>query len=114
VKLARRAVWPILLAATVMVIMFYAVFPTRTWLDQRSTAEARATELAEIEATNADLLVSIERLQTDEEIERLARADYSLVYPGEEAYAILPQPPEPLRLPATWPLDQMAKSLAQP
>ena len=110
-KLARRAIWPVLLAATILVIMFYAVFPTRTWLEQRSTAEARAEELATIDATNAELLVSIQRLQTDEEIERIARADYSLVYPGEEAYAILPAPPEPLRLPATWPLSEMATHL---
>jgi cell division protein FtsB len=67
--------------------------------------------LAEIDATNAELLVSIERLQTDAEIERIARSKYSLVYPGEEAYAILPAPPEPLRLPATWPLSQMAAHL---
>jgi cell division protein FtsB len=111
VKIARRAVWPVLLVATIVVIMFYAVFPTRTWLDQRATADTRATELAEIDATNAELLVSIERLQTDAEIERIARSEYSLVYPGEEAYAILPAPPEPLRLPATWPLSQMAAHL---
>ena len=110
-KIARRAVWPVLLVATIVVIMFYAVFPTRTWLDQRATAETQAAELAEIDATNAELLVSIERLQTDEEIERIARSEYSLVYPGEEAYAILPAPPEPLRLPATWPLSQMAPHL---
>jgi cell division protein FtsB len=111
VKIARRALWPVLLVATIVVIMFYAVFPTRTWLDQRSTAEARTEQLAEIDATNAELLVSIQRLQTDEEIERLARADYSLVYPGEEAYAILPAPPEPLRLPPVWPLTQIAAHL---
>ena len=31
-------------------------------------------------------------LQTDAEIERIARRDLGLVYPGEEAYAILPRP----------------------
>jgi hypothetical protein len=34
-------------------------------------------------------------LQEDAEIERLAREQYNLVMPGEEAYAMLPAAPPP-------------------
>ena len=49
----------------------------------------------------------IERLQTDEEIERLAREQYNLVFPGEEAYAVLPAPLPELDLPAVWPFGPL-------
>jgi hypothetical protein len=41
---------------------------------------------------NEDLQQRAKRLQTDAEIERLAREQYNLVKPGEEAYAVLPPP----------------------
>ena len=46
-------------------------------------------------------------LGTDAEIERLARENYNLVRPGEEAYAVLPPPPPVPELPDTWPFDRL-------
>ena len=88
----RRAVWPLVVSVALVAVMFLFVFPTRTYLSQRSTlarAEARVTTLA---AQNKQLSDRAALLNTDAEIERLARQDYGLVRPGQEAYAILPAP----------------------
>lgn len=88
-----RVVLPLAGSVVALAVLFVAVFPTRAVLAQRADlADARA-ELAAIEATNAELEARIEDLGTDAEIERIAREEYNLVYPGEEAYALLPAPP---------------------
>ena len=57
---------------------------------------------------NAAYEERIERLQTAEEIERLGREQYNLVFPGEEAYAVLPAPLPELDLPTLWPFGDDA------
>ena len=86
--------------ATVMclVIWTWGVLPARNYMSQRTEVVALTEELAERRAANADLEQEIERLSTDEEVERMAREDFNLVYPGEEAYLILPAPPQSIRL----------------
>jgi hypothetical protein len=89
------------------------LFPTSTFLDQRSdTAEARE-RLAVLRAQNEAFEARIERLESDEEIERLAREQYNLVYPGEEAYAVLPSPLPPLDLPEVWPFGPLIDPAAR-
>jgi cell division protein FtsB len=88
-------------------VLAFAVFPTSTYLDQRAdTAEAEA-RLEVLRAQNAAYQERIERLQTAEEIERLAREQYNLVLPGEEAYAVLPAPLPELDLPTVWPFGPL-------
>jgi hypothetical protein len=88
------------------------LFPTQTFLEQRSdTAEAQQ-RLDVLREQNEAFERRLERLQTDEEIERLAREQYNLAYPGEEAYAVLPAPLPPLELPELWPFGPMTGSIA--
>lgn len=68
-----------------------AVFPVQAWQQQRHERHQLATRLAKLSAENAALRDRAATLQTDAEIERLAR-DYNLVKPGEESYFILPRP----------------------
>ena len=85
-----------MVAAVIAVgVLFVAVFPTRTWLAQRQELVATGRKVAVLRAQNAAMTQRVQRLNTDAEIERLARQDYNLVRPGEEAYAILPSPPAP-------------------
>ena len=49
-------------------------------------------------AENAGSRIGSSALSTDAEIERLARQWYNLVFPGEEAYAVLPPPAAGLEL----------------
>ena len=73
-------------------VLAFAVFPTSTYLDQRADTAEAEERLAVLRAQNDAYEERIERLQTVEEIERLAREQYNLVFPGEEAYAVLPAP----------------------
>jgi cell division protein FtsB len=97
---------PLLLAAfAVATIAALAawVFPTRTWLDQRAALAETSVELEELEAQRAALEQRVAELDSDEHIERIARSEYGLVRPGEEAYAVLPAPEKPVELPDIWP-----------
>jgi cell division protein FtsB len=87
----RRALWP-LLAVVLVGVLFAGVFPTRTFLAQRAAISHAQKQLEVLGQQNADLEQRAKELQTDAEIERLAREQYNLVKPGEEAYAVLPPP----------------------
>lgn len=78
----------------VAVIVGLAVLPARTWMSQRDAMDRTETELHLIEAEVAELDAQLRLLETDAEIERQARENYDLVYPGEESYRILPAPEE--------------------
>ena len=88
-------------------VMAVAVFPTSTFLDQRADTTEVEQRLAVLRAQNAAYEERIERLQTASEIVRLAREQYNLVFPGEEAYAVLPAPLPELDLPALWPFGEL-------
>jgi cell division protein FtsB len=88
-------------------LLAVAVFPTQTYLDQRRDTTEAEQRLAVLRDQNAAYEARAARLQTAEEIERLAREQYNLVFPGEEAYAVLPAPLPPLELPSVWPFGPM-------
>ncbi len=90
----RRA-WPLVATVAVVGLAFLAVFPTRTYLSQRRDLANTEQRLAVLSGQNQELSARVARLNTDAEIERLAREQYNLVRPGEEAYAILPPPGPP-------------------
>ncbi len=76
-------------------ILFGAVYPTRTYLTQQRELRAASSKLEVFKEQNGRLEAEAKRLESDEEIERIARARFNLVKPGEEAYAIVPVPPKP-------------------
>lgn len=88
----RRAVWPVLLVVVLIGVLFVAVFPTRTWLAQKNETASAVRQLQILDEQNTKLASRVEALKSDDEIERLAREQYNLVKPGEEAYALLPAP----------------------
>ncbi len=67
-----------------------AVLPARTWWAQRQTLNAAQEHQSELLNERAQLEAQLNKLETDAEIERLARANYDLVFPGEESFRILP------------------------
>lgn len=88
----RRALWPVLGSVVLVGVLFIGVFPTRTYLAQRASIARAEEQLTVLGEQNAALEARAEELQSDAEIERLAREQYNLVKPGEEAYAVLPPP----------------------
>ncbi len=101
---------PLLVAAvavaTIAVLAVY-VFPTRTWIDQRSALTETEASLDALDAEREALDARVAELDTDSEIELIARTQYGLVLPGEEAYAVLPAPEHPVDLPTVWPFGTL-------
>ena len=83
------------------------LFPTQTFIEQRADTAEVQERLEVLRTQNEAFEDRIEALQTDEEIERVAREQYNLAYPGEEAYAVLPAPLPPLDLPPVWPYGEI-------
>jgi cell division protein FtsB len=91
----RRLLGPLVGGVFLVAFLVAGVFPTRTYLHQRDAIAAEEDKVAVLSTENQKLAAKVERLHTDAEIERLAREQYNLVRPGEEAYAILPGPADP-------------------
>ena len=100
--LKRLVLLGVMVAASTAVLVVGMV-PVRDWLAQRSPTEELLAELAEVEAVHPAYRDRIDALNTDEEIERRARAEYNLVRPGEDAYAGLPPPAADRGITAGWP-----------
>lgn len=88
----RRRVWFVLVTVAFVGVLFVAVFPTRTFLAQRASVSAAEEQLEVLGEQNRLLEERARILHDDAEIERLAREEYHLVRPGEEAFALLPSP----------------------
>jgi cell division protein FtsB len=91
----RRIAWLLLGSVALVGLLFLFVLPARTYLAQRHSLAAAQTRIQVLSRENAKLNEQAQLLQTDAEIERLARQQYGLVKPGEQAYAILPAKPAP-------------------
>jgi cell division protein FtsB len=86
----------VLVASVIFIgILFGAVYPTRTYLAQQHDLKAANAKLALFKEQNGHLDAEAKRLESDEEIERIARARFNLVKPGEEAYAVVQVPAPP-------------------
>ena len=101
----------ILVIVTVAVVAFLA--PTRTLLDQHRTAAAAEQRLADLDQANAEAQAQADALQTDAEIERLAREQYGYAKAGEEVYHLLPEARDPVRVPDSWPFEGLGSSLVR-
>jgi len=114
-SLLRRSTWVI--TPVVLVILTFGALaflaPTRTLLDQRKTAASAEQRLAELDQANDDAQAQVDALQTDAEIERLAREQYGYAKAGEEVYHLLPEAKDPVRVPDTWPFEGLGSSLAR-
>jgi cell division protein FtsB len=108
----RRALWVLLTSITVVGVLFIGVYPTRTYFAQRASLRRAQHQIDVLQTQNDKLSDQADQLNTDGEIERLARERYNLVRPGEQAFAILPAPPAPIELPAVWPFTGLAQKLA--
>jgi cell division protein FtsB len=96
----RRAVWPAVVMCVLIAALFLGVFPTRAYIAERREKSQLAAQIHQLREGNGKLDARVNELQTDAEIERLARSKYNLVRPGEEAYALLPAPTKPAAPPA--------------
>lgn len=80
----------VLLGFVILAIFVFGVFPTGSYLEQREQLDDAEGQLAELQAENSELEAQIVRLESDAEIERVAREEFNLVLPNEESYLVLP------------------------
>lgn len=85
---------PVMVAVigSIALVIGLAILPTRTWLSQRSSSSDAQARLERLDSEVDQLEHRLGLLSTDAEIERLARKNFDMVYPGEESYRILPAP----------------------
>jgi cell division protein FtsB len=107
--LARRLAWPVVLTVVAAAVFGFGVVPTRSYLDRRQQVNVAEQRLAELEAANAQSREHRDRLQSDAEVERLAREHYGLVKKGEEAYKIVPPPASATGIPDVWPFENLSR-----
>jgi cell division protein FtsB len=94
---ARRIAWAprtrIAVASLALVaMMFVFVFPTRSYLAQKRQVGRAAHAVEVLEAQNEVLARQASRLKTRSEVERLAREQFNMVMPGEQAYNVVETP----------------------
>ena len=99
----RRTTLAVGLLVVLVVAVTALVSPLRQLLAQERRVSDTRRQITEFEASNGELSRRIRELETDIEIERLAREDLGLVRPGEEPYVLLPgdpatPPPPPTEL----------------
>ena len=88
----RKAMVRAALGSVVLVgLLFAFVYPTRTFLDQRSDTNRARAQLELLRTENERLAQEAKKLKSDSEIERRGRA-YGLVKPGERPFVIIPEP----------------------
>jgi cell division protein FtsB len=105
------SVWVLLVIAIAAGLLLLLVFPTRAWLSQRSAIDGNERKLELLQAENERLEDKVDGLSTPEEIERVARAQYNLVKPGERPFAVLPEPAA-APLPDEWPYGLIKQMIA--
>ena len=70
------------------------IFPFRQLMADRHSVALSQEKLDALEEENARLEAEVAELQTDDEVERLAREQFGLVHPGEIAYVVVSPPGE--------------------
>jgi hypothetical protein len=71
-------------------VVLFAWFPASSLLSAHSTLGATQAQLASLHAQDAALAQEQKNLTDSNEIERIAREQYQLVSPGQQAYEVLP------------------------
>ena len=102
----RRLAYISIVAISLFSLMLLGVIPVQEWFEVRDTKDELLVELAKVEELNESYRVSIDALKTDEEIERIARSEYNLVKPHEEAYYVVPVSSEDIKIPGIWPFHK--------
>jgi cell division protein FtsB len=71
------------------------LFPARTYLAQKQDIAGQEQTIAVLKAENTKLAAESAALQNGSTIARIARAEYGLVEPGQQAFMVLPSPDRP-------------------
>ena len=107
----RKVAFWVVSAIIALFVLWWSFDLLQLWVEQVEELSSKQEELTSITVENAELEEKRDALYSPEKIEQLARQNYGFVRPGEEAYAVPPPAPEPVRLPANWPFTHLAQTL---
>jgi cell division protein FtsL len=77
-------------ALALVAILFVFVFPTRSYLAQRKQVSSAQHDVDLLKQQNDKLQAQAADLQTKAAIERMAREQFHMGYPGEQVYDVVP------------------------
>jgi cell division protein FtsB len=80
-------------------LLFVVVFPMSAWIRQRDALSKSEHRLEILQHERARLEREAKRMQSNAEVERVARDLYGMIRPGEQAYAAVPGPTTTTTLP---------------
>ena len=84
------------IAAILVISFFFDEMGVRRYVAMRQHAHALEQEIVDLERSNAELRLDIQRVQHDPvRIEELARQQLGFVRKGETVYQIVEEPPAP-------------------
>lgn len=104
----RSAGWLAVLLIVALAITLAGIFPFRQLLAQQRQVESTEAKLDALVIENERLAEEAELLQTQAEIERVAREELGLVRPGETGYRVEVPPTRsepPSEVPSAQPVD---------
>jgi len=78
------------------------ILPVKAWLNQRDELGRRETELADLDAENAQLAADVKRLETTKGVMEAAREELGVVNDDEKVYRVLTDPAIGGALPEGW------------
>jgi cell division protein FtsB len=81
-----------LLTVFSVAFLFVFVFPTSSYLAQARQVNKARHDLSVLRAQNRTLSDEAAKLQTNAEVERIARERYNMALPGERLFSIVPTP----------------------
>ncbi len=103
----RRFAWlGVLLLLVALAVTMAGIFPFRQIIAADRQVASTEEKLAALESENRVLEEAVARLDTDEEIERLARERFGLVREGEVGYVVEWVEVEPAPEPTLPPVDE--------
>lgn len=86
----RSAVKAGLAVVVLLAAAYFFVYPARTYLGQKSAIASEQQTIAVLKAENGKLSALSKDLNSNSTIEQIARQDYGLVKPGQQAFMVLP------------------------
>ncbi len=78
-----------LILVVILAIVLTNVFPFRRILGQQRAVDIANTQLVVLQEENTLLEAEAEALRSDAEIERIARADFGFVRPGDRSFVVV-------------------------